>query len=57
MDAQSAIEATIRAIGCMALFVATAGRYRGPKKGGLLLEGALGFAVVVAVSYVLLRVR
>jgi hypothetical protein len=51
MDAQHVIEGAIRIIGCAGLYVVTLGRYRGPKKDALLLEGGVGLAVVVAASY------
>ena len=55
LDAQHVVEAAIRAIGCASLYVGTFGRYRGPKKDALVLEGGVGFAVVAAASYAILR--
>lgn len=48
---QGLIEELIRGIGYASLWLVTLGRYRGGGEGNRLPEGAIGFAIVLAVAY------
>ena len=53
---QGVIEELIRGVGYVALRVVTVGRYRGGEDSRLA-EGAIGFALVVAVAFFIYAVR
>ena len=55
MDAQHAVEGTVRIIGCVAVFALTLGRYRGPQKDGLLLEGGFGLLMIAGGTYLMIQ--
>jgi hypothetical protein len=48
---QDLIEEAIRGVGHVALRLGTLGRYRGGDASGYLVEGAVGFGLVLPVMY------